>query len=428
MFKNKFFRLLVIIYLIAFCVICGLLIRKIILPPMKNASPAVSVNLNISEKFNSENLVSQIYEWMELDLDRSHSIIAEGIPAMAREKDSRILDQMTEPKNWLNSFFNRVLEVDWNQPISYLSAGIPGFNNSLQVSKSPTTENGQDVHAESLRSQRIIKNENSTIYLNIPLSELIKYKHSRAQQNNQSSRVETITKPPEVEIVRRKPRVLIYHTHTSETYNDDTQPCDSKWHTLLPNKGKIVEVGAAVAKRLRELGIEVYHDTTSYDGNNFTLAYEYSKQGVSQLLQKESFDIVLDLHRDGDDDNSSLFFKDEMTVKIDGKNAAKLMILVTKGKLDYVSSKKQQELHPNWQRNLQFGLALADQMKTMYPGLLRKIDTRDNRIYNQNLHPHSLLIEVGFQKNTTAEAIYSGEKIAEVVAALFNERPTLLLD
>ena len=51
--------------------------------------------------------------------------------------------------------------------------------------------------------------------------------------------------------------------------------------------------------------------------------------------------------------------------------------------------------HPNWRRNEAFAPVLARAMEEVHPGLLNRVTAVHNRRYNQDLHPHMLLLEVG---------------------------------
>ena len=91
-------------------------------------------------------------------------------------------------------------------------------------------------------------------------------------------------------------KVLIYHTHGSESF------VDSRENEV---EDTVIGVGDELARILQEdYGIMVYHDRTVYDMVNGTLdrseAYNYASQGVDEILkQYPSIEVVIDLHRDG---------------------------------------------------------------------------------------------------------------------------------
>ena len=51
--------------------------------------------------------------------------------------------------------------------------------------------------------------------------------------------------------------------------------------------------------------------------------------------------------------------------------------------------------HPNWKRNEAFASVLARAMDEVHPGLFNRVTAVHDRRYNQDLHPHMLLLEVG---------------------------------
>lgn len=124
------------------------------------------------------------------------------------------------------------------------------------------------------------------------------------------------------------------------------------------------------------------------------------------LAEYPSIRVVLDIHRD------AIVSGDTVTApsaEIEGKSAAQIMIIsgCDDGTMDY----------PNYGENLQFSIALQEQLEGMYPGLTRPI-LFDYRLYNQDLTTGSILIEVGGHGNTLEEACYSGELIGKGLSEL----------
>lgn len=188
-------------------------------------------------------------------------------------------------------------------------------------------------------------------------------------------------------------KVLIYHTHGSESF------VDSRENEV---EDTVIGVGDELARILQEdYGIMVYHDRTVYDMVNGTLdrseAYNYASQGVDEILkQYPSIEVVIDLHRDGVKEDVRLV-KD-----IDGKPTAQIMFLngmsrsKQNGELEYL-------YNPYRQDNLAFSLQMHLTGKQLYGDLMRRIYVRGYR-YNLDKLPRSALIEVGAQTNTVQEA------------------------
>ena len=167
-------------------------------------------------------------------------------------------------------------------------------------------------------------------------------------------------------------------------------------------------MGDAVAKALTAGGIGVIHDTTVHDSPQYSGAYTRSAETVTKNLQQyPSIQIVLDLHRDAITDGSTLT---KPTVVVNGRKAVQMMIVV-----GVVSTKAL----PN--ANCGQNLALAAQwqraLTAIEPDLMRPLSTVASR-YNQNVCPGYLLVEVGSEGNTVAEAAYSGELLAQTLLEL----------
>ena len=209
------------------------------------------------------------------------------------------------------------------------------------------------------------------------------------------------------------PTVLIYHTHTTESYivNDD-----GKFSSDYPTKNddtavNMVRIGDEIARILEENGIGVLHDRTIYD-TTYTGAYDKSREGVLEVLERyPSVKITLDIHRD------AVYYDDYTRLKpvaeIDGVKAAQMMIIAG-------AEGGSVESFPSWETNLSFALVLQKTANEKYPKLMKPIYFC-NRKYNMDLTPYSLLIEVGTDVNTLAEAAYSGRLLGDVLSDFIRE-------
>lgn len=188
-------------------------------------------------------------------------------------------------------------------------------------------------------------------------------------------------------------KVLIYHTHGSETFSDSRPGV---------TEDTVIGLGDELTRILEEdYGIPVYHDRTVYDVvdgvEDRSLAYDYASDGVDAVLQQyPSIEVVLDIHRDGVRNDVRL------VRDIDGVPTAQIMFLngVSRtnenGDIDYL-------YNPYKIDNLAFSLQMHLAGKAMYGDLMRRIYVR-GYCFNLNKMPRSSLIEVGAQTNTVAEA------------------------
>lgn len=206
-----------------------------------------------------------------------------------------------------------------------------------------------------------------------------------------------------------KPQILIYHTHGgSESFADSD---GSK-------KESVVGVGTVLAKLLtEEYGFNVIHDETCYDVINGKIdrdkAYEKALEGVTKTLEKyPSIEVLVDLHRDASQS------KNRVTT-IDGKETAQIMFfngLSRRSNGENIAYLK----NGNLQGNLAFSLKLKMKAMELYPNITTKIYLKGYR-YNLHLREKSLLVELGTNLNTVAEAKRAMPPLAEVLNQVLNE-------
>lgn len=201
-----------------------------------------------------------------------------------------------------------------------------------------------------------------------------------------------------------KPQILIFHTHSQETFVDSVakDPATS-----------IVGVGAYLAKLLTEkYGYNVIHDTSVYDLVDGKLdrskAYTYAQEGIKKILDEHpSIEVVIDLHRDGVGENTHL------VTEVEGKKVAKLMFFNgisytnVNGNISYLNN-------PHRDDNLAMSLQMYLMGQAYYPGFLR-----NNYInaYRYCLHNRgrSMLVEAGAQTNTFEEVKNAMEPLADML-------------
>ena len=206
-------------------------------------------------------------------------------------------------------------------------------------------------------------------------------------------------------------RVLIYHTHTYEAYEqtpDDPYEETEKWRTA-DSAYNVVRVGEELAALLRGLGVEVVHDVTAFEPPNLSSAYTRSLEMLEKRQAAgEKYDLYIDLHRDAYIEGMG-----ENTLRAEGVNYAKLMMLVGRG--------DNFQVKPHYEENYAFARALTDALNARVPGICRDVLVKTNR-YNQHVGPRCLLIEAGNNKNTLMEALRSMEPLADSIAALLKEQ------
>lgn len=228
-------------------------------------------------------------------------------------------------------------------------------------------------------------------------------------QNHEIDIKSELEKEPAVKIkTDGTPQVLIYHTHTTESYllwEQDVFP-DGTPTRSQDNGRNVVLVGEAIAAQLRAAGIGVIHDTTCHDYPAYNGAYSRSAATIEKnLKQYPSIQVTIDIHRDAMGNNERRL---KPTVTINGKKAAQFMIMSgcdDDGTLNF----------PDWEQNLRLALRLQEKAAEEFPGLARPLNFC-NSLYNMNMTKGSLLVEIGTEVNTLEEATYTGQLFGKVLA------------
>ena len=213
--------------------------------------------------------------------------------------------------------------------------------------------------------------------------------------------------PMELKLTGGEPKVLILHTHTTESYEQTSERYEetSPYRTLDPGHNMLA-LGKIVAEHLESSGIGVIHDTTFHDYPSYNGSYSHAASAIRDYLGRyPTIELILDLHRDAADTPSGQL---ATRCQIDGERAAQLMfVLGTDTRLK----------HPGWEQNLSLALKLQVLLEKTHPGICRDLSLSKNR-YNQHLGPRTLLVEIGAAGNTLEEAKPAAMALAEAIAQL----------
>ncbi|MGN1457720.1 MAG: stage II sporulation protein P [Acutalibacteraceae bacterium] len=294
--------------------------------------------------------------------------------------------------------------------------------NSTDTSKkesSDTTKKEQSDFQESNPSEKEIKkyeksHEGEEKY---PIKEMTVTKGNQSYKNVQIKNLSSADIDIKSELESKlgftiedtdKPQVLIYHTHTCESFMmyDTGYFYESFYPRTSDNSKNVCAVGDEIAKQLNNAGIVTIHDTTQHDNPSYSGAYDRSLETINSYLKKyPSIKVVLDIHRDGIGTDTE---KTKPVFTVNGKKAAQIMIL---SGYNYDDSDE----FKDWEYNLRFALQIQNTAEKMYPDMVRPLYFADF-MYNMNVNTGSLLIEVGSDSNTLEEVRYSGYLLGNVLA------------
>ena len=205
--------------------------------------------------------------------------------------------------------------------------------------------------------------------------------------------------------VNNKRDIIIYHTHTCESYTqtDKNKYKPSGNYRTTNLKYSVVKVGDELEKQLKKKKFNVIHDKTKHDYPAYTGSYSRSLKTVEKILENQKdTEIIFDLHRDAVGNKGGY----APTVEIKGEKVAQIMFVI--GTNDGGGK------HPNWKNNLKFAVAVQEKGNEMYPGLFRAINLR-SATFNQKVSNAASIIEVGATGNTLEEATASMKYLAKVL-------------
>lgn len=207
---------------------------------------------------------------------------------------------------------------------------------------------------------------------------------------------------PNVEVNKNK--VVIYHTHTCESYTPTQNyqyEASGTFRTIDLNYS-VSRVGDELTKNLEQKGVTVVHDKTYHDYPAYNGSYSRSLVTARNVLKNnQDADIVIDLHRDAIANEAYA-----PKVKIGDEYVSQLMFVI--------GSDGANSAHKNWLQNLKFAIKVQQKANELYPGLFKPIIFRKSE-YNQHIAKAACIIEVGATGNTLEESMGAMKYLAKIL-------------
>ncbi len=235
--------------------------------------------------------------------------------------------------------------------------------------------------------------------INEPVSILENTFHYKANSSANVSYVSAIKKE------EKEPLVYIYNSHQAESYvGDSLEP-----YNITPG---VMMASYIFQDKLQNIGVKsivLEDDLINYMNTNnikYVKSYEVSRKFITDTINNTpSLKLIIDLHRDS-------IAKDNSTVMINDKACAKIVFIVGNE-------------YDEYQKNLELSNKLNDKIKEKYPSLTRGVLIKggagSNGVYNQDLNPKMVLLEVGGDKNTISEILNTIELLAPIIGEYVNE-------
>lgn len=186
------------------------------------------------------------------------------------------------------------------------------------------------------------------------------------------------------QIKHSKPKVLIYHSHTHERYQDAT----------------IYDIGEDLAIKLETKGCIVEHIRT-----NFSTDYNKSyKESRKMLLSKnlDEYALIIDLHRDSGDKST--------TTIINGNKVARTMFVGA-----YENPNRDSALHITDTINKE----LDSQGKNIHKATFEK-HRKSINVYNADLSDNMILLELGNLHNRKIECENTNTYLSQAIVTYLN--------
>ncbi|MGI6752571.1 MAG: stage II sporulation protein P [Anaerovoracaceae bacterium] len=224
------------------------------------------------------------------------------------------------------------------------------------------------------------------------------------QKNSSAPNPEPFKEPEPVPVdsvmAKGPPKVLIYHTHATESY----QPvAEGNFHSVK-EECTVREAGRILKEALEDKGIAVLHDKTLHDIPSYSQSYSRSVVTAQKhLAENPSIQIVIDLHRDAAGAGGNKAY----TFEVNGVSAAQFSLVIGQG-------------NANLTQLTEFANKINERANNMYPGFARGIIEKSYR-FNQYIFDQALLLELGNNQNDISQIRCSARYFADVIASVVNE-------
>ena len=195
------------------------------------------------------------------------------------------------------------------------------------------------------------------------------------------------------------PIIYIYNSHQLENYNSSNLDI----YGITPN---VLMTSYLLKENLNSKGISTIVEDTNLTEflslNNWDHSGSYKASRIFILDKKNKYSTLkyfIDIHRDSVSKNMT-------TININGKDYARILFVVG---LE----------HDNYKDNIKISEDLNNLFNKYYKGLSRGIYKKEgpgvDGIYNQDISPNSILIEVGGVDNNIDEVLNTTEAISNIL-------------
>lgn len=199
--------------------------------------------------------------------------------------------------------------------------------------------------------------------------------------------------------------VYLINTHDTESFLPELTSKEA-----FNKKVNITQTSEKLKQELEKRGIGTVKEGRSVQeslhekGWSYNRSYDASRLFIEEAVNgPEDFELFFDLHRDS-------YGRDRTTATINGVDYARVFFVVGGN-------------NPGSDVNAKMAKELNALLEKKYPGLTRgvlnKEGAKTNGVFNQDLSPQMMLVEVGGVENTLEETYRSAEALADVISEYY---------
>ncbi|KRE90342.1 stage II sporulation protein P [Paenibacillus sp. Soil766] len=289
--------------------------------------------------------------------------------------------------------FQMLTDINPSDPKSLVASEVPGMG----LNKSTVLVSGSET------------NPSAPYDLN-PISTNLEAEARFPQPSPSVEPTPVNSSPPSPNAVAQPPKTagdnvaFIYQTHSNESFLPELKGVTDP-DKAYSDKVNIISVGQRLAQNLERDGIGAVHSSTVYPstvkGFEYPYSYKYSAKTLQEAISShKDLQYFFDIHRDS-------AARSKTTATIEGKDVAQVYFIIG-GK------------NPNWKKNEEFARKIHQVLEAKHPGVSKGIHAKEasegNGLYNQNISPNSILIEVGGPYNTLEECYRTTDWLAEAIS------------
>lgn len=205
-------------------------------------------------------------------------------------------------------------------------------------------------------------------------------------------------------------KVLLFYTHSHEAYKPVVQ-AKAGMQAVYDSKYNIFSLSTAFEEHfaLQNIGATTLPVDLMAElkkkGGTFAGAYKSARPFIEEAIAP-GYDLVLDIHRDS-------VGKQTTTLQQAGASYAKVAFVIGAA-------------HANYRWNLAYAESLSSILNGLVPGISRGVIQKAGEgvdgIYNQDLAPNILLIELGGIDNTEEELLRTITVLTQAVSTMLESR------